>query len=604
MSEPQEFYLKKIDQYTTQSKKLEQTSRKISNSRLVISLGGLSLIIYLYFQGKSYAATSVLMFTAAIFIFFVLKHQSLKRELKIIQALLRINKKSLERFSEDWTHFPDTGNEFIDESHPYVVDLDIFGKRSIFQLINTTNTYLGRQKLKDFLMYPLHDQKLLVERQEVIRELGVHMEFRQMLEGMGMLSPSIDKNPQELFHWAGIYHERWCHPFLRPLIYLSPTALLLLTVFSLLKPQVISVFLPLSLLILHGLVLYYFRKDTEPAFSVAEKYHQHIKTFQEMLRLFEQEDFTSPELKVMQEKLQVKNKQPAHQQIEKLGQGVKKTYVRHHQLYLIFNLFTLWDFHAMTALERWKKESGHSLKIWLEILGEIEALSGCALLAYDHPDWCTPMIKTEYFGLKAQNLGHPLLSSSTRVSNDVEINRKGEVLLITGSNMSGKSTFLRTIGINFVLAYMGCPVCAQTFQGSFFKIYTSMRINDNLDTGTSSFFAELLRIKTILKETEQGIPVLFLLDEIFKGTNSLDRHTGAKHLIKKLSSTGSIGLVSTHDLELGNLAQESPQIKNYHFAEYYQNGKIYFDYKIKPGVSTTRNAIFLMKMAGIDIIDE
>ncbi|MEN3004197.1 MutS family DNA mismatch repair protein [Dehalobacterium formicoaceticum] len=604
MLQPQELYRKKIDQYTARIRELEKTGQRISNFRLLISLGGLGLIIYLYLQGKTNASATVFIITAAAFVFFVLRHQQLKRELKQVQALLQINQKSLDRLSEDWTHFPDTGSEFIEDSHPYVVDLDIFGKRSLFQLMNTTNTFLGRQKLKEFLMVPMDDQDQLQKRQEMIYELGDHLDFRQRLEGEGMLSPSIDKNPEELFHWAGIYDNRWNRPFLRPLLYLSPAVLILLTVFSLLQPQLIPVYLPLSLFILHGLVLYYFSKDTAPAFAVAEKYHQHMKTFQEMITIFEKEKFSSPQLKKMQYQLRGENNQPAFQQIEKLGQGVKKTYIRHHQLYLIFNLFTLWDFQAMTALERWKKESGPDLKNWLSILGEVEALSSCAVLAYDHPDWCTPVIKSENFGIKAKALGHPLLLSSTRVANDVEISRPGEVLLITGSNMSGKSTFLRTIGINLVLAYMGCPVCAKDFQGSFFKIYSSMRINDNLDTGTSSFFAELLRIKTILQETEQGIPVLFLLDEIFKGTNSRDRHTGAKHLIKKLSRTGSIGLVSTHDLELGDLAKEGTQIKNYHFAEYYQNGKIYFDYKIKPGVSTTRNAIFLMKMAGIDITEE
>ncbi|MEL7568098.1 MAG: DNA mismatch repair protein MutS [Dehalobacterium sp.] len=602
MKKPQDTYENKIKFYQSKLQKLEKKSRQISNLRLFISLGGIGAVIYLYLTGNPFGAISIFVLTSALFITLVLRHQNLKQDKNISQAILKINEQSIARFSDSWTLFPDTGSEFIEESHPYAVDLDIFGKRSLFQLINTAHTFLGRQKLKNLLIAPTLDKISVITRQEIIKELADHLDFRQNLQSEGMQHLSINKNPEELVRWANSSHNRWTLPKMIFFMRLSPIVLFTFTILAVLMPKVIPFFIPLTIVLFHAILLFYSLKDTSATFAVASKYQESIKSFQQMLRLFEEENFTSPGLKKLQKALKNPKGQPAFRQIEKLRKVVDMTHLRYHQFYLIFDLFTLWDFHCMAALEQWKKESGKGLENWLHVLGEIEAYASSALLSYDHPEWCLPVFNNSSCKINAKELGHPLLPA-TRVTNDMTINHSGEILLITGSNMSGKSTFLRTIGINLVLAYIGAPVCAEDFQCSFFHIHTSMRINDNLDTGTSSFFAELVRIKTILGESKEGKPVLFLLDEIFKGTNSRDRHTGAKHLIKKLSSTGAIGLVSTHDLELGDLSKESPYIKNYHFAEYYQNGKIYFDYKLKPGVSTTRNAIFLMKMAGIDIDD-
>ena len=269
----------------------------------------------------------------------------------------------------------------------------------------------------------------------------------------------------------------------------------------------------------------------------------------------------------------------------------------------------------MIALEKWKQQSGQAMGDWFDALGEMEALASLAVIRFDHPDWVMPTIydindseanepEQSKPIFEAAGLGHPLLHKEKRRRNDLTFNHQVKVLLITGSNMSGKSTLLRTAGINLVLAYAGAPVCAHSFRASFMSINTCMRVSDNLGENISSFYAELLRIKRIVQEAETGKRVFFLLDEVFKGTNSLDRHTGARVLIKKLSQTNSLGLVSTHDLELCDLAQENKRVANYHFQEYYQEGKIYFDYKLRPGPSTTRNALFLMQLAGIEVDKE
>jgi DNA mismatch repair ATPase MutS len=251
-------------------------------------------------------------------------------------------------------------------------------------------------------------------------------------------------------------------------------------------------------------------------------------------------------------------------------------------------------------MEKWKKKYGSSLKEWLNTIGELEALNSLSVIAYDNDTWTMPEVKENMEVLKAKSMGHPLLGDNG-VRNDVTMERPTSIILITGSNMSGKSTLLRTIGINIVLSYLGAPVCAEQFSCSIMNIYTCMRIGDNLEKSISSFYAEILRIKMIVQAAKEGEKVFFLLDEIFKGTNSIDRHTGAKVLIKQLGECNSAGLVSTHDLELGEMEKEYNKIKNYHFQEHYVDGELKFDYKLKRGISTTRNALYIIKMAGIDV---
>ena len=227
------------------------------------------------------------------------------------------------------------------------------------------------------------------------------------------------------------------------------------------------------------------------------------------------------------------------------------------------------------------------------------AVASLSIISFDNPHWAEPEFIKDKMAVNAKELAHPLLSES-RVSNNAELGLPQSILLITGSNMSGKSTFLRTIGINLVLAYAGAPVCAESFSCSIMNIYTCMRISDSLEKNISSFYAEIIRIKSIVSAAKRGESIFFLLDEIFKGTNSLDRHLGAETLINRLSKESALGLVSTHDIELGELENKNSKIKNYNFQEYYKNDEIYFDYKLRAGVSTTRNAVYLMKLAGIE----
>lgn len=326
-----------------------------------------------------------------------------------------------------------------------------------------------------------------------------------------------------------------------------------------------------------------------------------IKDYGRMLFRFEKEKFSSEYLKQLQEGLINSSGENASSQIRRLEKISDSITNRGNMMFLPINILLLWDYQCAISLGRWKQESGKKIEGWISAAGNIEALCSLGCLSHDHPEWCFPAIRDEKSIFKARNLGHPLLGEGM-VRNDVAFREKERTLLITGSNMSGKSTLMRTCGISLVMAYAGAPVCADSMECSIMRLYTCMRIGDNLEKNISSFYAELLTIKNIVQASKEPGQVFFLLDEIFKGTNSSDRHTGAEQVILQLIKNGAMGMVSTHDLELGELENETKGIiKNYHFEEQYKDGKISFDYKLREGVSTTRNALYLIRMAGIEI---
>ncbi len=280
------------------------------------------------------------------------------------------------------------------------------------------------------------------------------------------------------------------------------------------------------------------------------------------------------------------------------------TQFRHNHpiIYVPVNTLTFWDLFTAKKLSAWKKSSGASLETWLGVISEFEVQVSLAGLAYDNPGWVYPEITEELPVLHASSLGHPLINPEERICNDLDLPSPGTALIITGSNMSGKSTLLRTVGLNLVLAYAGAPVCAADLKAAFMPIYSKMQVVDDLTQGVSTYYAELTRIKKVIEAARAGEHIIYLLDEIFKGTNSKDRILGTKAVIRMLSSLPTLGLLTTHDLELAVLADENPElVKNYHFDDQIEDNRISFDYKLKPGVSTSTNAIALMKMVGIDV---
>ncbi|SHJ89670.1 MutS family DNA mismatch repair protein [Paramaledivibacter caminithermalis] len=599
MNIPKKRYEKRKSYYAKLLEKQRKSLKLMGNLRLFVALAGLGNIIFLYITKNNNLLLPISLAYIIIFIYLVLKHNQTKHKVNYTFSLYKINNNSLERICGEWKSFSDTGDEFYDEAHNFSADFDIFGKGSLFQWINTAKTYMGRQSLKRYLTETCLDKEQIYKRQEAINELARRLWWRQRFMAEGMSITEEIQNPEILYKWANEKNEFYLKPWTIFGVRILPIiSILLILVYFITKD--ISYYYPIILLALQTLIIKFKNKERSKSLNTVYKYKDNIKVYSKMLKHFENNYFKSEYLKELRDNIINEEAQRAYQQIDRLEKIVENITNRDNAAFIFVNIVTLWDYRCMIALEEWKERSGIMIEAWLDTIGEIEALSSLAVIKYDNPDWVRPEIMDEPSYFKAISMGHPLLTNK-RVCNDLEFQDQTRVLLITGSNMSGKSTLLRTAGINLVLAYAGAPVCAKVFKCSIMKIYTCMRISDNLEKNISSFYAELLRIKSIIKATKHKEQIFFLLDEIFKGTNSQDRHEGAKILIRNLLRNGAVGLVSTHDLELGVMEEENKgKIKNYHFQESYKDNEIYFDYKLKPGVSTTRNALYLIRMIGID----
>lgn len=595
-----EKYERRRKRYSLLYEKYTKAIDTVSNLRLMVFIAGLVLIAFLFIIKYYFIMAAIIITFLVSFGYLMFLHDKLFKSRRYASMFVKINEDSLKRLSGEWESFSDNGKDFLDQNHSYAYDLDIFGDRSLFQWISVAKTYMGRRSLSKLLSGDSKEPAQIKKRQEAVMELALMLGWRQKFLAEGLLMSDNIKDPQKLISWAKEQHEFYKKPWLALVVKVLPVITILSLILAI-KKIIVPFYIPVLLVLIQYFMLKYKKFERYEIFKIADRFGKDIAAYNKMIKLFEKMDFQADRLKEIKRKMAGETGKPAYDQINSLAKIVESISNRNVPLYFIFNLLTLSDYRKMIVLEKWKVTSGRYLKEWLEGIGEVESLSSLAIIRHDNPDWVVPEIKgEEASSFKASNMGHPLITSN-RVSNNLDFISPTKVLLITGSNMSGKSTLLRTAGINLVLAYAGAPVCAEAFHASVMDIHSCMRVNDDLGKNISSFYAELLRIKDILREAKEGKKVFFLLDEIFKGTNSRDRHTGARILIEELSKTKSIGMVSTHDFELCDLEQKNQKIKNYHFEEYYKDNKIYFDYKLRKGVSTTRNAIYLMKMAGIDI---
>ena len=357
----------------------------------------------------------------------------------------------------------------------------------------------------------------------------------------------------------------------------------------------------LSLLIFAALA-YQINKVIAPLHERLSRIAAELNTLAESMAHIENETFESPLLKELQAAIKGKHGK-ASKQISQIKKILDKLDLRYNLvLSLPLNILLLWNLQQVLDLEKWKSQQENNIDKWFYTLANFEALGSFAILYFNQPEWIFPTVIPEYFFIEGKEIGHPLIPLNKRVTNFIDIANEGELMLVTGSNMAGKSTYLRSIGINVVLAMAGAPVCATKFKVSHVQIISSMRITDNLEESTSTFYAELKKLKTIIEKVNAGEKVFILLDEILRGTNSLDRHTGSKALIKQLIKQKAAAIIATHDLELADLKNNYPEnILNYHFDVQVSNEELYFDYRLKPGVCNSLNASILMKKIGIQL---
>lgn len=532
-----------------------------------------------------------------LFVLFVKKHSFIKDKIKYYKNLIQINEKSLIRLTGKWIGFSNTGKQFINPEHPYSLDLNVFGQGSLYQYIDATTTFMGRDALFKYLSLKT-DINVIGMRQRAVQDLAGRLNWRQHFQAAGLISENLNRSSEGLITWAegkGFFISNK-YAFLIWFLPVLTVGLLTLAFLHIVPP-----FLWLITLFIQVFGVLFTAQNVRKAFGETGKAVAELECFSLLLKCIEEERFEALLLREMQTRL-LSEGQESSRQIKALSKIADRMTFQHSPVvHFILNICVFWDLHTLKRVGEWKNKSGLLLKNWIAVIGEFEALSSLAGLAHDNPDWIYPEISKSSPSFAAKSLGHPLINKATRVTNNVSVITQGTTLIITGSNMSGKSTFLRTVGLNLVLAYSGAPVCAEEMHCSYLNIYTSMQVFDNLEQNVSTFYAELKRIKQIINAAVAGENLIFLLDEIFKGTNSKDRIYGAKTVIRKLSKLNAIGLVTTHDLEISVLEKEAPSlIKNYHFTDTITNDQINFDYRLKSGVSQHTNALALMKMVGIE----
>ncbi|MEQ8175483.1 MAG: DNA mismatch repair protein [Syntrophomonadaceae bacterium] len=595
-----------IDSYRRREEKYKLLSNRIGKATsmvikvkfILIALAAAQSIFF--YKAEQYIIGGA--FLSILFIGYLYldkRHYSLIELKNTADLLAGINADGVKRLNGEWTEFKDNGGDLNPPEHPYSGDLDILGQDSLFQLINMSATPWGRRALADILLYPSSDIAEIESRQAAIAELAPLLGFRHRLKAEGLKVDAGEEAIRALLNWAVTSQPLLLRGALVAVIRTLPVLTIATLVLGILK--VIPLFIPILMLVFQAALLFANRENSKKLKAVYDCNRSLVK-MEAVFGLLEKRRFKSPVLFALQEKMLNETKDLPSKQIKSLSRLSSSIANRSHMLYIIIDLFLLLDLQLLVSLEKWKEQSGRHLKKWFEVLGEFEALSSLALLKYDHPNWVIPSFEQTSSPLiiNAVQVGHPLINQDC-VLNDIQFTKDHPIVLITGSNMSGKSTFLRTIGVNLILAYTGAPAFARAFSCQIMSLYTCMRVADNLQKNISSFYAEILRVKMIIDQVERA-KVFFLLDELFKGTNSVDRHTAAKTIIHHLKESQASGMVSTHDLDLEVLENESKgKVLNYHFKENYKGDEISFDYKLRRGVSGTRNAIFLIKASGIDV---
>jgi hypothetical protein len=537
-------------------------------------------------------------FLLIIFILLVVFHERLVNNQKFNDACITAIEQELEAINGKYTSFDD-GGEFNDPSHIFTTDLDIFGDYSLFQSLNRTATLAGKSKLGDWLRNPLHDKSEIVARQEAVKELALKPDWRIRLRANGLVADEEKKDLELLFDWLST----------EPLFtkgYFSIAKILVplasLTVSGLFISGLVSVQMFLIYLILPLAFTGTYTKAINRRHVMLSKKVELLQKYSIRFRMIEEEGFATGFMKNVIEKL-VSGDQPASRMIRKLGKITASLDTRLNLLAgFILNIYLLWDIRQMMRLELWQQSYKDKLPRWFEALAETEAIASLSAFSFDNPGFVFPDIITDRFVIQAVDACHPLIPALQRINNNISVTHRGHFNIVTGANMAGKSTYLRTIGVNMILALTGAPVCAVSFSCYPAKVFTSLRTTDSLSTNQSYFYAELLRLKELIDRLNNGDELFILLDEILKGTNSIDKQAGSKALLSQLIGLGAAGFIATHDLELGNLIGTFPEdVTNYSFEAEIDGEELHFDYKLKPGIARNMNATFLMKKMGITI---
>ena len=592
---PHEVYQSRDAEFSASAGRLRKLSDRLSMARLAAFAGG--LVLFAVLLSLSFMAAMVTLIAALIlFTWLVIKYENTEKSRRRDLLLAEINSLEIKCLDGDFSGFK-PGEEYAERDHPYSYDLDIFGKASLFQFLCRTTSRPASDRLAEFLKQPA-GQKEILSRQEAVAELQPQTDWRQELMTLGYLNAGAGNDPAPLMQWLesdDLFRKTGGEKIITGSLSLLAVSAVIAVIAGL-PAGILAPALALNF-------IFYFTR-----FRRISKLHEQVsrssdllKAYSEIIRLIETRNFASPLLQKLQSSFM--EEIAASDRIRQLSKLVSRLDYRLNVLVSApLNLLFFTDIHLCLALERWKREHASRIPGWFASMAEFEALASLGNMAFNNPGWSFPRVTEDYFVFRAEEMGHPLIPADRRISNSFTSEGAGKAIIVTGSNMSGKSTFLRTCGVNAVLAFAGAPVCASAFTVSLVRLHSSMRISDSLEENISSFYAELRRLRAIISGAESDPKVFLMLDEILRGTNSDDRYTGSVALIKQLTGYGAVAIVATHDLRLAGLEQELPQsIVNYHFDVKVNDDELFFDYRLTPGICSSFNASLLMKKMGIRV---
>ena len=545
-------------------------------------------------------AVELLLVLIAGFVWLLVVHERLLQ--RIAQRALKTHfyESGVARLNGEWAGRGATGERYMDPSHVYARDLDLFGRASVFEYLSTARTRSGEDTLARWLTEPgaLPLDEILA-RQAAVRNLAGRLKFREELATVGETVRS-EVHPEALAAWG----ERG-PVFTSRLTQVTTTMLAVVWIVGVAWWIVSGSPVPaLMISVLNFAFAHWLHPKLDLAAEAIEKAADDLRLISKVLMIVERETFTAPLLVDMQSRLKRNGEQPSRA-IRRLA-GLSETIQSRHSLFARpLDLVTFWSAQLVFMAERWQRDFGPLLRVWLAVVGELEALTSLATFAYEHPEYAFPEFVREAPWFEAEGIAHPLLSAATTVENDLTLATGRQLMILSGPNMAGKSTFIRSLGVNAVLAQCGAPVRARRLRMSPLRVAASICILDSLSGGTSRFYAEIQRVKVIADLAEGPLSVLFLLDELLSGTNSHDRFVGTEFVLQMLLERKAIGIVSTHDLALTRIPDSMEgRAFNAHFEDKLEDGELIFDYKLKPGIVQTSNALKLMRSIGFGVSEQ
>lgn len=593
---PENYYHERLASAEGRLRKVKRQIARISALRVILFAAGLAGI-YCFFHQPALLTTSICL-TFLPFLIIIKLHDRLFYRKKWLETEVRVQKEELQALSGDYSSFDD-GKAYVNPSHPYTFDLDVFGRHSLFQAMNRTCTIFGKDCLAHWLQHHLCEPAAIRVRQQMVQDLSRRPLFREQFRVTGLIHQGTASDGEKLRAWSQspsqYLHAGWVKAFTWgvPLI----NGLLLITS---LAGWTSFTWLGLSF----GLFLILSFGIVKRATYVQETYGKQLKSlngYAQLISLAKKEQWEAP-LQQLMNRLDMDGKSPVDA-LQQLSKELDRLDLRNNQfLYVLLEGSLFFQLQEIVRIERWKARYGQHITGWLETIGELDALCSLGTFAYNHPAYTYPELAEKPFCFLATRMGHPLMPPAQCVKNDATLPSRPFFLIITGANMAGKSTYLRTIGVNYLLACIGAPVCCDKLVLYPHQLITSLRTSDSLSDNESYFFAELKRLKRIIDLLNQGQQLFIILDEILKGTNSLDKQKGSFELIRQFMRLKANGIIATHDLLLGSLIEQFPdEIRNYCFEADIKDNELTFSYQLREGVAQNMNACFLMRKMGITL---